>query len=68
MWPTLTLGADSLLLRVHVLCVIFSFSETFKSLWFPVASRQYVPLIPLADVSSHTWRLKGRGKKSPSKT
>lgn len=63
MWPALTLGSNSSLFRVHFLCVIFSFSETFKSPWFLVASRQCVLLIPLADVFTHTWRLKGRGKK-----
>lgn len=47
-------------------CVLyFSVSETLKSPWFLVSYVQCVPLIPLADIFSHIWRLKGKKKNFP---
>lgn len=40
------------------MCYFFSVSETFKSPWFLVTYMQCILLIPLADIFSHTWRLK----------
>lgn len=65
--PTTTHSSNILLLRFQVLCITFVSLRDFKYLWFLIAYLQYILSIPLGDIFSYIWRLKGKRQREREK-